>query len=771
MPTKSTILLDSNSRHRRITGVQAFHDAGYYGSRVYAGTGECWNINGYNPDRLIVDPLGRGTIGGTDTHAVHTASVFFQVAPQAHLVMLNWGGTFKGDGSYSSHFFDDSVDVIEKYNIADSFCSFTHSGNTNYFNDMSKKLQELQTFKSFWSAGNADTDSYSKVMQVDEVFGVGAYRIMVDGQIVLEHFSSESEYLDFAAPDMIYTNINADSADASCAPNTGTSFSSPWLCGMACLVDDFFIDKTGKPLTIQAMYQFLKDYSMDIGDEGFDVETGFGAPCLPNPYSIDIEKYAQGGGDTPLITITSTETNNTKQPFDVIKIDDYKCTIEKIPYDSIDNIDIAKCKDNTETLGSFYNRQDVKPDIMTNGGLFTLTTGKNVMSFIDEGVEQNYQNNFEGFGTKYNTVNKIVYGIDKDGDWKDFITAYPILIKNGNKTQSSEWGNATSINTNAARQCYAYDDNYLYIITIDEKVKFETVQDIMETLGVTYGFNVDGGGSVRTMVLGEIVNAPTENRGVDNVICIYLKDKEVTEPEEPEEPEQPEELPTIVAGDYIVQSSTDICVGVEDGSKVLSTAFKGDVITLLGAILKYEDDYFVSCSFNGDVGWCVYVETNFVPASETPENPSYSLPAVYIVEVNTTLNVRESPNGTILGVLYPQDEIVVYEISNGWAKFKYDIGNIEYAYCSTQYISYAYQYEEPEAPNDPDEPKEDFELDYTVLDTYTDKNNISRWAKDAVTYCVQKGYLTGSDNKISPKDPLTREQFCTVIYRILEGDK
>ena len=36
--------------------------------------------------------------------------------------------------------------------------------------------------------------------------------------------------------------------------------------------------------------------------------------------------------------------------------------------------------------------------------------------------------------------------------------------------------------------------------------------------------NLDGGGSVRKMHENKVVNAPIENRPVDNVFCVYLKE-------------------------------------------------------------------------------------------------------------------------------------------------------------------------------------------------------------------------------------------------------
>ena len=768
--TESVELHGENYHIRKFTGVDKFHNAGYYGERVYASTGENWDINNYNPDDLVLIPFGNGRDWGNydGGHGTKTAATFFQVAPKAHLVQMSEVFPCRTGKNCYCGLEDNCLPYIKEYGITSIFCSFEMICDKYLAEKYTSILDELETFNFLISAGNESVSGYNKLAMCDSIITVGAYYVS-GNKAKPEYFTSNTEYVDFGAPDKQTTKFALKTNIIEYGKNSGTSFSAPWLCGMICLVNDFFIDKTGKPLHYKKMYEFLKDYSKDVGDEGFDDEMGFGAPILPNPSDIEIDKYVELGGDTPLFNITETTTNNTKQPFDIIKINDYNVTCEKIPTTSIDKIDIVKCNEPTETLESFYNRQEIKPDIIINGGLFDMSTGHNVMSFIDEGVEQNYQNGFIGFGTTNDKYNNIQYGVDNQGGWKDFLTAHPVLVKNGSNTTEEEWGNATDINYGAHRQMVGYDIDNFYIITVDDNITFDVAQKIVNTINIPYVFNVDGGGSVRTMIFGEVTNTPTENRPVDSVICVYLKDKEQDVPSEPEI-----EIPDIELGEYRCTTDVNILVNVMDDSKILSVAHKDDILTIR-SLMAYNGKIYANVMFDYQYGFAEYTGDNMVLFTAPPVEPEEpeipQLPAVYIVEVNTTLNVRESPNGSILGVLYPQDEIVVYEISNGWAKFKYDIGNIEYAYCSTQYISYAYQYEEPEAPNDPDEPKEDFELDYTVLDTYTDKSSISGWAKDAVTYCVQKGYLTGSNNKLNPKDPLTREQFCTMIYRILEGDK
>lgn len=290
---QTNILLKDNDRHRKFTGVEKFHKAGYYGERVCAASGETWSLSSYNPDGLVYDVLDINSHSGINSHPVNTAATFFQVAPKAKLFMLySSTGSYKGDGiNYSNKFLEKSTKVIEENNITNMFVSLTGSRHKQYFTDLSKWLQEHSNFKYFWSAGNDSTEDYNKMLEIEEIIGVAAYTLMVNGKVAPAGYSSVTPYVDFSAPSMIYTNVNAESADDNGYPNTGTSFSAPWLCGMACLVDDFFIDTTGRPLSREAMVQFFKDHTVDIGDEGFDNKCGWGAVVLPDPSEIDIWKY------------------------------------------------------------------------------------------------------------------------------------------------------------------------------------------------------------------------------------------------------------------------------------------------------------------------------------------------------------------------------------------------------------------------------------------------------------------------------------------------
>ena len=289
-----TILLNDNQRYRTFTGVQKFHDKGYFGQRVNAATAESWRVSYYNPDGNVFDPTGiNSAAADSDTHAVKTAATFFQCAPKANLFMIPVTGRFKSDGTYDWEFMNKGVQAIKDHGITNMYMSLSPSWNTGAYQDVGRVMrEELPEFSWFVSAGNEGDEGFNPTMRVDELTGVGAYVISVtDGTITKASYTSASELVDFAAPTMIRINVSATKPSDQGGPQSGTSFSAPWLCGMACLVDDFFIDRTGRPLTRDMMRQFMMDHVVDIHTDGFDDYTGWGAVVLPDPDDIDIDKY------------------------------------------------------------------------------------------------------------------------------------------------------------------------------------------------------------------------------------------------------------------------------------------------------------------------------------------------------------------------------------------------------------------------------------------------------------------------------------------------
>ena len=208
--------------------------------------------------------------------------------------------------------------------------------------------------------------------------------------------------------------------------------------------------------------------------------------------------------------------------------------IVEIPVDEIELIDIDICEEPRETLGHYYNRMTKKPKVLINAGFFNTKTYEACFSMIEDGQEiANHYGVKAGLGVLKGQLNKLVYGtIDDKQDWNDFIAGYPVLVNDGHVLSSVTW--ASEINYNALRSVVGCNDDTVFIVAVSKPgMKFEPLAKIMMKLGCRYAINLDGGGSSRLLVDGEVINNPTENRSVDSVLAIYTKEvkEEVVEAE------------------------------------------------------------------------------------------------------------------------------------------------------------------------------------------------------------------------------------------------
>lgn len=213
---------------------------------------------------------------------------------------------------------------------------------------------------------------------------------------------------------------------------------------------------------------------------------------------------------------------NEYMSYKEIVINEHTILME-IPIDSIDEVRFVKLAEPTEMLEHFYDRAEKKPQIMVNGGLFDMKTGHNVMSFVSMYEEQNYKNEFIGMGTVWNGAQTLQYGKDNEKEWRDFMTAYPMLIIDGKVNK--DYGNAKTLNYKTARTAVGVkEDGSILILTSDKPgMTFEQMSAIFLQYHAVYAMNLDGGGSVRKLINGKVANNPSENRKVDNAFCVYLK--------------------------------------------------------------------------------------------------------------------------------------------------------------------------------------------------------------------------------------------------------
>lgn len=202
--------------------------------------------------------------------------------------------------------------------------------------------------------------------------------------------------------------------------------------------------------------------------------------------------------------------------------------IVKISKKEIDKIGIEIGQQPRETLQSFYDRQAKKPNLVTNLGLFGMNSaGLPCFSLVSNHQQYAYDGlRTEGFGIT--DSNELLYGRHKERDWKDFCSAYPMLIKEGKKTIITY---ATELAYKTRRTCIGYDANYIYVICVDSPgMTYDELQNLGLSLGLSFMLNADGGGSSRMIYDGKTITNGLENRAVDNMLVIYLKTSSSTTP-------------------------------------------------------------------------------------------------------------------------------------------------------------------------------------------------------------------------------------------------
>lgn len=222
-------------------GITRFHEAGYKGKGITVASIE----------------------NGRTIHSKKVESILKQILPEATIIS-------------NIKYWKDVPEELDGY---------TSSQDRADSNDLEKvaKAKELYERNVFMTCaiGNEDTESYNRLAPHEEWVSVGACDLK-EGRPQLEHYSSQSEHLDFVS----LTNLKTDFGRF-----TGSSCATPVLQGMAMLAQEFFKEKTGRKLTNAELFKFIKDNSIDLETEGHDNKTGHGLFILPEPDSINIYKY------------------------------------------------------------------------------------------------------------------------------------------------------------------------------------------------------------------------------------------------------------------------------------------------------------------------------------------------------------------------------------------------------------------------------------------------------------------------------------------------
>lgn len=260
------------------------------------------------------------------------------------------------------------------------------------------------------------------------------------------------------------------------------------------------------------------------------------------------------------------ETNTSKAKIYTHPQYSYVRIIE-IPKNEITKIDFALCKQPREHLSAFYNRQLVKPNLLTNLGFFNMSNGDTCFNFMDEGKVLHNDKLYQ-WGMMINGDAGLKYGHMKNAK-RDFVSGYPVLLDAGQKVALNY---ATEINYKARRSVLGYNAKSVFVVLIENPgMRFGDMQTMLLKLGITDAINLDGGGSTQAWVEGKSIIKDYALRAVDSMLAIYTK----------------YELPSLDSGsntNYVVRITADslnIRTGPGTNYKIVAALPKGGAYTIV----------------------------------------------------------------------------------------------------------------------------------------------------------------------------------------------
>lgn len=207
-------------------------------------------------------------------------------------------------------------------------------------------------------------------------------------------------------------------------------------------------------------------------------------------------------------------------------------TVAAIPLADIKMVDVMLGKEPVERPVDAHKRLTVKPAIMINAVMYNMKDGKTCTNFVDEGKRVSY--GFSNFGLVTQADGTIDFmDFSKVKTCKDFAGGGPSLIKDGKVDIDGDYG--AGFTGDNPRSAIGMSDTTLFVVAIDGRqtvagIKYEGMTLLEEamfmmSLGCKKAINFDGGGSTHLLENGKVINTPCEDRAVDNMLCVYLKEE------------------------------------------------------------------------------------------------------------------------------------------------------------------------------------------------------------------------------------------------------
>lgn len=287
--------IKENIKEFETCNILLWHSLGYTGKGIKVANMEKACPESHVFDGKLHDPFDMKYSDIRNAHGNQTADVIHQVSPDADIYMLTNGFNRKNDYIYG-RLIDETIPFIKENNICLVNASF-YGHNIKALNAIYEELK-THSVTLINSAGNLGPDGLTGHAASNVWLAIGAVGYNDWGNksldtIFLKDYSSRGKELDYTMFSGLYVHDLVEKGRVF--EVNGTSFSSPMMTGMLALVQQFFLEKTGRTLYQDEIELFLQDHLMDLGAVGWDEEFGHGLFVLPHPNSIEINKYLLRG--------------------------------------------------------------------------------------------------------------------------------------------------------------------------------------------------------------------------------------------------------------------------------------------------------------------------------------------------------------------------------------------------------------------------------------------------------------------------------------------
>ena len=196
-----------------------------------------------------------------------------------------------------------------------------------------------------------------------------------------------------------------------------------------------------------------------------------------------------------------------------------------VPQSDIEYIGYFYGKNGNENIKNAYSRMKTirgrEPDFFFNAELFDFRTRAAVSDVVEDGKIHKLT---ETYGIAFPNNTKAVFSYKNNVNAKDYVGAYPVLVRNGKAETSIPSGTSGS----RGRTAIGVSNNSLYIALIPDGANDLTLSQLRTAFidaGAEHAINLDGGGSTQFY-------APNGNcytgRAVRGFIAVWLKQTTTT---------------------------------------------------------------------------------------------------------------------------------------------------------------------------------------------------------------------------------------------------